>query len=103
MNDPELTEAFLAEAAEHLATVEDDILALEKGEAGEETEGKVEGEAAEGETQKPEKAPAPGKGTAPEKKTAPEKSPAAKKSAEPAAAPVEKPETGGSEEGEGGE
>lgn len=37
MNDPELTEAFLAEAAEHLATVEDDILALEKGEAGEET------------------------------------------------------------------
>ena len=37
MRDTELMEAFLAEAGEHLATVEDDVLAVERGEADTET------------------------------------------------------------------
>ncbi len=37
MRDTELLEAFLAEADEHLATVEDDVLAVERGEADVET------------------------------------------------------------------
>ncbi len=37
MRDTELLEAFLTEAGEHMATVEDDVLAVERGEADTET------------------------------------------------------------------